>query len=176
MLLQTLLACGLVVGCALLNRVRGGGFGGDKLPGRALLWVAPVIGLLAWSIHPWPVALAFAGGYLFWGLWSWGHCLAGLGGYTPPRSPSTLEAALALCGPPLVQTFLRMLFVLPGVAVVAWLIGDWRFLLAAPAFAAAATAAYAGLFRPLGPMDWARAEVAVGACWGILILSPWVLS
>lgn len=36
-----LIACGLIVACALLNRVRGGGFGGDKLPGRALLWGRP---------------------------------------------------------------------------------------------------------------------------------------
>ena len=62
MLLQTLLACGLVVACALLNRVRGGGLYGDKLPGRALLWVAPVIGGLALIFHPWPIALAFGVG------------------------------------------------------------------------------------------------------------------
>lgn len=175
MLLQTLLACGLVVACALLNRVRGGGLGGDKLPGRALLWVAPAVGLLAWAVQPWPIALAFAAGFLFWGIWSWGHCLAGLGGYAPARSPSVLEDLLAFFGPPIVQTFLRMLFVLPGVAVVAWLLGNWWFLLAAPVFAAAATAVYAGFFRPLGPFDWARAEVAVGALWGLVILSPWVL-
>lgn len=171
MLLQTLLACGLVVACAVLNRVRGGGFGGDRLPGRALLWVTPVIGLLAWAVQPWPVALALACGYLFWGLWSWGHVLAGLGGYVPARSPSTLEAVLALAGPPLVQAFLRMLFVLPGVGAVAWLEGNGWFLLAAPAFAAAATAVYAALFRPLGPADWQRAEIATGALWGALILA-----
>lgn len=170
-MIDILIACGLIVACALLNRVRGGGFGGDRLPGRALLWVAPIIGLLALTVQPWPVALAFAGGYLFWGLWSWGHVLAGIGGYVPARSPSTLEAALALAGPPLVQAFLRMLFVLPGVGAVAWLEGNALFLLAAPAFAAAATAVYAALFRPLGPADWQRAEIATGALWAILILA-----
>lgn len=180
----------IIVAMAVLNRVRGGGFYGDKLPGRALLWVTPVVGVLGGLVAPavtvnapffgsttgqWPVGIAWALAYLFWGLWSWGHVLAGLGSYTPNRSPSTLEAFLALFGHPIAQTFVRMLFVLPGVALVAWLIGDWRLLAAAPAFALAATAAYALLFRPLGTYDWTRAEIATGAIWGWLLLSPMVL-
>lgn len=148
--LRALLALAIVLGCAWLNRVRGA----KKdyipfLPGRALLWVSVALGLLAWSLHEWPVAVAFGLGYLFWGLWSWGHTLAALGNYKPDRSPSTLEAFLIIFGPPVVQVFVRMMFVLPCVAAVAWLKGNWWFLLAAPAFAAAATLIYALLFRPL---------------------------
>lgn len=176
MLYQSLTILGVVAVCGALNRIRGGGFNGDKLPGRALLWVAPIIGLLAGAMNQdWRIGVAFGLGYLFWGLWSWGHVLAALGNYVPDRSPSTLEAFLALFGPPVVQTFLRMLFVAPGVALVAWLIGDWRFLIAAPLFAAAATAIYALLFRPLDRLDWARAEIATGGLWGLLILVPWVI-
>ena len=51
----------------------------------------------------------------------------------------------------------------------------WRFLIAAPLFAAAATAIYALLFRPLDRLDWARAEIATGGLWGLLILVPWVI-
>lgn len=170
-MLEAIIACGVIVVCALLNRVRGGGLWGDKLPGRALLWVTPVIGAIAAAFYPWPVAIAFAGAYLFWGLWSWGHVLASVGGYKPDRSPSLLEAALALLGPPVVQTFARQSFVAVGVGAVAWLIGSPWFLLAAPAFAALATLAYVVLFRPLGAMDWARAEFAVGGLWGLLLLS-----
>ncbi len=166
-----LLAIGLVVACALLNRVRGGGLYGDKLPGRALLWVTPVIGGLTYLFHTWQVAVAFAAGYLFWGIWSWGYILAAVGGVKPDRSQSVLESTFALLGPVEVQVFARMLFVLPGVAAVAWLLGAPLFLLAAPLFAALATGAYVVLFRPLGALDWARAEFAVGGLWGLLILS-----
>lgn len=161
----------IVFAAALLNRVRGGGFGGQYLPGRALFWVAPAVGLLALALNPWPVAVAFGLGYLAWGMPSWGHILARLGGYTPDREASWLERTFEGIWPRL-AVFLRMLFVLPGVAAVAWLVGDWRFLLAAPAFAAAATAVYVILFRPIGSHDWMRAEVATGGLWGCLILSP----
>jgi hypothetical protein len=175
MLLETLLACGLVVVCALLNRVRGGGLYGDLLPGRALLWVTPAIGLLAWTIHPWPIALAFAGGYLLWGLPGWSYLLCRIAGIAPPRSASTLEAACNVAPGIIAPFFVRMLFVLLGVVGVAWLLGNWWFLLAAPVFAAAATAAYKLLFRPLGMLDWPRAEFATGGLWALLILSPMVL-
>jgi hypothetical protein len=176
MLLQTLLACGLAVACALLNRVRGGGLYGDLLPGRALLWVTPAIGLVAWVFNPWPIAIAFAGGYLLWGLPGWSYLLCRIAGIAPPRSASTLEAACCVAPGVIAPFFVRMLFVLPGVIAVAWLLGNWWFVLAAPAFAAAATAAYALLFRPIGMLDWPRAEFATGALWGLLILSPKVLT
>jgi hypothetical protein len=163
-------AC-IIIACALLNRVRGGGFGGQYLPGRALLWVAPAVAALAWTIHSWPVALAFGLGYLAWGLPSWGHTLARLGGYTPGREASWLERTFEGIWPR-VAVSIRMMFVLPGVAAVAWLIGDWRFLAAAPAFAAAATAVYVILFRPIGSHDWMRAEIATGALWGLLLTTP----
>lgn len=172
---------------AWINRVRGGGLGGQFLPGRALLWASVAVGLIATLVSPtvtvtlpywgpqtgaWPVGVAWGLGYLFWGLWSWGYAFAALGGIKPDRSPTVLENLLALFGPPVAQTFVRHLFVLVGVALVAWLIGNWWLLLAAPVFAAAATAVYTGLFRPLGTHDWMRAEIATGALWGILIFVP----
>jgi hypothetical protein len=171
----SVLAVIIVAACAFLNRVRGGGFGGAKLPSRPLFWVTPVIGLLAYSIHSWQIAAAFALGYLIWATPSWGFILAGLGGYKPERSQTVLEAAFEFLGPYWLQTFARMLFVLPGVALVAYLLGDWRFLWAAPIFAAAATLTYALLFENLGSHDWMRAEIVTGALWGLLILSPLVL-
>lgn len=163
-------ACVIVLVCAWLNRVRGGGMGGQFLPGRALFWVAPAMGLVAWAVNPWPVAVAFGLGYLVWGLFSWGHILAKLGGYTPEREASWLERTFEGIWP-MLAAFLRMLFVLPGVVAVAWVMDHWWFLAAAPAFAAAATAVYALLFRPIGSHDWMRAEVATGGLWGLLILS-----
>lgn len=50
-----------------------------------------------------------------------------------------------------------LLFVLPGVMAIA-----------APGFAAFATVASNALSRPLRAMDWLRAEIVVGALWGVL--------
>ncbi len=171
MLTQLALACGLVVACAILNRVRGGGFGGQYLPGRALLWVSVAIGVVAWTIHPWPVAVAFGLGYLAWGVLAWSYILCRLAGIEPPRSPGLGEGFCLIAPGTVAPVFVRMMFVLPGVVAVAWLMGHWWFLAAAPAFAAAATAAYTLLFRPIGTHDWMRAEIATGLCWGLLILS-----
>lgn len=186
MIWTILLAVAVVASCAVLNRIRGGGFYGDKLPGRALLWVSVAIGLIAWAANPipvtvagytqtWFVGAAFGLAYLFWGLWSWGYILAALGDYTPPRSPGVLEATLMLLPGDVTAAFARMLFVLPGAILVAWLLGNWIFIGAGITFAVTATACYTALFRPLGSADWQRAEIATGVCWGLLILSPWVL-
>lgn len=164
-------ACAIVLVCAWLNRVRGGGMGGQFLPGRALLWVSVAIGLVAWTVNPWPVAVAFGLGYLAWGVLAWSYILCRLAGTTPPRSPGIGEAFCMLAPGTVAPVFVRMLFVLPGVVAVAWLKDHWWFLAAAPAFAAAATTVYALLFRPIGTHDWMRAEVATGGLWGLLILS-----
>lgn len=63
----------ILVGCMILNRVRGGGFGAENLPGHPRFYVAPVVGLLAWAVVPgWP-ALTFAASYLWWSLLPWGN-------------------------------------------------------------------------------------------------------
>lgn len=174
-------ACAIVLVCAWLNRVRGGGMGGQILPGRAVLWVSVAIGLVAWSVNPWPVAVAFGLGYLAWGLPSWGYTLAALGDYVPGREMSWLERLFEGIWK-IPAAFLRMLFVLPGVVAVAWLMGHWWLLAAAFAFAAAAATAYAVLLHPrpqkpdeeprMSPTAWRNAEIVTGACWGLLILSP----
>lgn len=164
-----MLALLVIIAAAWLNRVRGGGFGGDKLPGRALFWVAPAMGALTLLVAPWPIALALALGYGFWGLFSWGHILAALGGVAPDRPPTRLESWLLRLGP-VPACFLRMLFVLPGVAAIATLKGAPLLLLAAPVFAALATMVCQALLDRLRPMDWMRAEIAIGGLWGLVIL------
>lgn len=176
----------IILLCGVLNRVRGGGFGGDKLPGRALLWVSAAIGLLSWSIYPepvtvagltagWFVGAAFGLGFLFWGLWPWGHIFAALGGFAPDRAPSRLEVVLLKLPGHLLPAFVRMLFVLPCAAAVGWLLDDPSYLALGAAFAAASTAAYRLFLRRPDPMDWMRSEIATGALWGLLILAPLVM-
>ena len=161
----------IIAACALLNRLRGDeSWKPSWLPGRALFYVAPVVAAVACAIQPWPVALAIGAGYAFWAVWSWGHVLATVGHMRPARDPSWLESALLMLPGAILPVFVRMLFVLPGVLGVAALSGEPAYWIAAPAFAAAATAAYLLLFRPLGRLDWLRAEVVVGALWGVLII------
>lgn len=169
----------VIVLCSVLNRARGDdrwmreGFtetGAKHLPGRALWYVAPAIGLVALHTQPWPVAAAFAAGYLFWAVWGWGHILMRVGGTRPDCAPDVVESALLALPGSIVPLFTRMAFVLPGIVTVAWLTGWPEYWLAAPAFAAIATISYHVLFRPLQPLDWLRAEFFVGALWGVLIV------
>lgn len=158
--------------CAGLNRARGD----DRwmpswLPGRALWYVAPAIGLVALLVQPWPVAIVFAAGYLFWAVWSWGFVLAAVGGFAPNRAAVGVDRLLLRLPGRALPVFLRQLFVAPGVGAVAGMTGNLLFCLAAPAFAVAATALYLILFRPLKSMDWLRAELSIGALWGALILA-----
>ena len=170
-MLDVLLATLVVVLCAALNRARGDArWMPAWLHGRALWYVAAAMGLAALLVQPWPIALAFAVGYLFWAVFGWGHVLMRVGGRRPDRSPDVLEAALLALPGSLLPVFARMLFILPGVIAVAWLTGRPEFWLAGVSFAALATIAYHVLFRPLQPLDWLRAELVVGALWGVLIL------
>ncbi len=164
-----MLAVFIIIAAAFLNRVRGGGFGGDKLPGRALFWVAPAMGALALTVAPWPVALALALGYAFWGLFSWGHILAALGGVTPGRAATRLESWLLVLGP-VPACYIRMLFVLPGIAAIALLKDQLLLVLAAPLFAALAVMICHALLDRLRPMDWMRAEIGIGTLWGLVII------
>lgn len=154
-----------------LNRARGDArWMPSWLKGRALWYVAPVLGLVVLLAQPWPVALAFAAGYLFWAVFGWGHVLMRVSGGRPDRSPNVVEGALLLLPGSILPVFARMLFILPGVIAVAGLTGRPEFWLAGVSFAGLATISYHILFRPLQPLDWLRAELIVGALWGVLIL------
>lgn len=175
-MIEAAISLAVVALCAVLNRVRGGGLGGERLPGRPLFWVAPAIGGLSALFLPWTAAVAMALGYAFWGAFSWGYTLALVGGFVPPREPTKLEAALIQIAPPEVVVFLRMMFITPGVLAVAFLIGSPLFIVAAPVFSLLAVVLYAELFRPISSLDWQRAEIGTGALWGLVIVSAHLLS
>ena len=84
-----------IVLLAILNRVRGGGFGGDRLPGHPRLYVAAVVGVGSCSVVPWHTAASAALVYLAWSLLPWGRW-ADLGRLAPGhvdavRAPSRFE-------------------------------------------------------------------------------------
>jgi len=164
-----------LLACSGLNRARGDDRWKDAigLPGRALFYTAPAIGAVALLVSGSLVAAAIWGiGFLIWGAPAWGH-LIGLGRHVPDRPPSRLEATLLeLSGGNVhLALWLRMLFCLPAFVGAGWWVGEPLAMLLALPFAGAAVAAYEAAWRvhPVNPI-WV-AELAVGALWGVVIVS-----
>jgi len=131
---------------AWINRVRGGGWGGQYLPGAGDWYSAALMTFLAalWGIHsPWAAlapwyfsALLFALCYLAWSTPAWGFLYV-LWFWPPPinREPSWYEALLIkICLGSRTAAFgLRMtLFLLPMAVVF-----GWHWLLLGPTLLAA---------------------------------------
>lgn len=164
-----LLILGTVFLCAILNRIRGGGLGGDKLPGRAIFYVAPLYGAITLLYADYYVAAIMAATYLFWGLFAWGHTLGQLGGFTPPRPKTLLEDILDLG---YLGAIIRMMFVAPGVAAISWYLNAGMYATSAFVFAFLATHAYKHtLFTP-DEDSWQNAELLTGAIWAITLIFP----
>ncbi|CAH1658062.1 conserved membrane hypothetical protein [Hyphomicrobiales bacterium] len=169
----------LVVLCAALNRARGD----DRwmpswLPGRALWYVAPAVGLSAWAFGaPVFTALAATGAYLFWALWAWGRWFdlhRHPDGYNRDGiEPTIIELAIgaASFGSDHVALFLRHLMVLPGIILLFWGANFLWPLALSVAFAAAVVAIYEAAWRLVPTYPIPVAEVATGALWGFLILA-----
>ncbi|PZU95581.1 MAG: hypothetical protein DI527_00805 [Chelatococcus sp.] len=162
----------IVLLCGALNRARGDASWLGNLPGRALWYVTPVIGLLALLAHGWAVAGAFALAYLFWAVWPWGRWFdLGRLPVDPLRPISAFEHIIdALAGNSDHRALLwRHLMIAPGLVLIGIAgTGLWVVLLA-PIFAAVVVALYeaAWRLRPTAPILWA--EIGVGALWGGLI-------
>jgi hypothetical protein len=136
-----------------LNRARGDArWMPSWLPGRALWYVAPALGLLALLAQPPLSAAAIAAAYLVWGVPAWGSI------YDLGRLPGGRSDHL--------RFFVRMLLAAPVFAVFGW----WGVGLGV-VFAGLALAAYEAAWRwhPANPI-W-LAEIGTGALWGALILS-----
>lgn len=162
----------LPIALAILNRLRGD----DRwmpswLPGRALWYVAPLVGLAAWAVHPWPVALVWAVTYLVWAVAAWGH-LYGLSRHQPDRDIDRLSVTLidVAAGNIHVAFFLRHLLIVPGLALVSLVSGNWLAIGAAVPAAALFVLAYEGAWRWAPRYPILVAELIVGALWGCLIL------
>lgn len=145
-----------------------------RIPGRALFYVTPLVGLVALLTQSWQVALAQAAGYFFFAVWGWGHVLAKVGGFTPPREATGLDKILAKLPGKFLPVFARMLFILPMTIATAYLTGLPHWLLTGVVqgifFAGLAAVLYRILFRKMDKTDWAAGEITLGAMIGSLIL------
>jgi hypothetical protein len=162
--------------CATINRLAGGGWPVNVIQTTPWRFAfgryqsALYIALAALLLHDWRIALAFGLGFWFWRLFGWGHLIS-LGRHSGAklRDATGLDKFLIQRFGAHFGLFLRMLFVLPGLATVTALGGPaWLPLLAIP-FAALAMLAYELWWRvkpdPIGP-----AEITVGVLWGGLIV------
>lgn len=159
---------------AALNRVRGGGFYADRLPGHPRFYVAPLVALLALDVVPAREAIGFGVAYLMWCWPPWGFLMC-LGNWTPEGRPiSWIEEELlrftrGRFGPALMLR--HMLGVWPGFVAVFYLDGPIWLPVSAVLFGALVWAFYAAAWRwrPSAPIE--AAELATGALWGALLVS-----
>jgi hypothetical protein len=162
----------------VLNRVRGGGMSSltDRLPGRALYYVAVIIGGLTASILDPVLGAIVALGFLIWGAPGWGlwfdlHRDDQAQRYDHRRDDLFVQLVdLVSFGSDHIALFLRMsVFVLPTLAGwTYWTAGSGVALLLALPFGALSVLAYELRWRT----SWGNmlSELLVGAIWWVLIL------
>lgn len=171
----------IVAGIAILNRVRG--MKGAvplfrDLPGRSVFYIAPLVGLIAWTVQPWLVAALIGLSYLWFNIMAIGRW------YTLNRQPREIA------GPPsafevrveriagsndMVALAIRQSLAVAGLMLSALILKDVRLLIAAVVLIPLTVAAY---WLPWLVWDrrpaWVRnpilpAELLVGAAWGAVI-------
>lgn len=171
-----MLAAFILIMTAALNRIRG-----DRslLPtwaqGRALWYVSPAIGLVAFTRVGALTAGAVAIAYLIWAAPAWGrwYDLGRLPALTD-RKPDAFEAGIEFLAGDRDHAALWLRFAVtlaPGLAVVGLSIGEPAVALAALPMAVLMLAVYEASWRFAGWYAIPVAELLAGAVWGLLILS-----
>lgn len=154
-----------IAACAALNRARGAGedWMPASWPGRAVIYTALSVGLIAAVFGGLIYGAAFGAAFFVWGLLPWGH-LIGLGRFAPDRPLSELERVLL----GITGGNVHAAFALRHAVAVPFIL---PFGLLALTFPFVAVAAYetAWRIRPANPI-WI-AELIVGALWGALIVA-----
>lgn len=148
-----------------LNRVRGGGLGGQFLPGHPRYWVFAFICLLSFLAPNQLKFLTFSCGYLYWSLLPWGHWYSLGEEHGDDRPLTTFERIidwLAGGNPYIAFTIRNAIGFLPLTGWGAGVLGI------------AQTALYHVAKRLVrGDSIW-LAELLTGALWGVLaVLYGW---
>lgn len=171
----------------LLNRIRGGGFGGQLLPGRPLFWVTPAVALLASYLVGLYAGAIFATIYLIWAAPPWGRWFT-FGRIDTGREITTIERWIEyipskIFSDPFKFNFAcfslrNFIFLLPIAAMYYFIANIW-LLVAVPVMAVAITILYATSWFIWDDKDERQsiqtAEILTGILWGIvLILIPYL--
>lgn len=169
----------------VLNRVRGGGFGGSYLPARALFWVAPVIGAFAVFQLGLIPGILFGLLYFSWACGPWGRWITLSHGPAPDRKVTAIEKIIEYPVSLVVNKgtyafdylcllIRNTLFVAPLLVIAAILTGKLIYIVAIFAIGFAITSTY-----QIGWLLWKRlshtipavpvAEVLTGILWAIFL-------
>lgn len=170
-----------------LNRIVGGGFTSgvddgsgkwllsDWLPGRAIYWVTPLIGVIAWIWVDWQLALAFTASYAVWRSCPHGRWIDLDNDASDPNRQGTAPTAferiiIALSdGFDVVALFWRHLTIWPGLALV-WLCGGSGWMaLSGPIVAGTMAFSHVVAKRCFPENHHPCAEFMHGAIFGTLI-------
>jgi hypothetical protein len=179
MIVYALTSVFVVAASTYINRLAGGGFP-INLESVQNSWYSVFFGrfqcavylfLVSLLVQPWEVALVLASGFFFWRLFSWGYLIGGIaGGHKPNREPRLVEGTLLKIFGPIVGMAVRMLFVVPCLAMIAFITGNYWILSLSIPFAILGALSYvlAWKYTPSKIID--NAELGVGMLWGLLIL------
>lgn len=163
----------IVLACAVLNRIRGGGFYGELLPGHPRYWVSPVLGLVNWIIAPWPVAASMAFAYLIWSIPPWGrwYDLNRVTTTWITRDYSSYERVIErLSGKDdYLSFYLRHLSAMIGIVLLAYLT-TWWWYITIPVLPLLIVCAYDVAWRISDHYAITIGEMLTGAAWGIMIV------
>lgn len=174
---DVLAAAGLILAVAFFNRVSGGGFYGDKIPGRPLYLTAPIVGVLT-AIYSSDATLSVtvALAFLLWRVGPWGRWFD-LGrlphNYARDGDSSGFEAIIETVadGSDHVAFFYRQAVGLfPGLLIISLALSDFRPVASFPIMAAFIVLIYEACwrYRPQTPIP--NAEILTGALWGCMIV------
>lgn len=175
---------------AILNRIAGGGWASGEddgsgkwllspwFPGKALYYVAPVVGLIAFVFHPWQGALAWAAAYLIWRLPPWGRWLymsrkpIGYGRTVAPNWFERYVESISF-GSGRLAMYWRMQIAAPGIGVAMRLTGCYQgWELAFPVLICTGLWACYELSWTINDENpIPQAEMLCGALWGAMILA-----
>ncbi len=149
---------------AFLNRLRGGGWFASKLPSRPLYWVTLCVFCIACIVLNGQHALVFTASYFSWGVYAWGRWfdLGNMPELTRPIKPLEKIIERLSFDSDYTALTIRMAFASPFLAYL-----DWKLAVLFPFIC---VSIYAGAWAFWRDNPIPKAELAIGAVWGGMLL------
>lgn len=179
-IIMDLFVLSTIIAVSMLNRAAGSDIYGLNLPGKPLIYVAPLVACIATIWLPWQTAVAFGVSYYWWRLWPWGRWIymdRQQIGYGRTEQPNLFEKAIESIsfGKARVAMLWRMQFgILPLLALSLFCQSfnkQCQMPIHVVLFAFTLWLSYEMAWRvkPANPIP--LAEYAAGALWGFMIIS-----
>lgn len=168
-------AVATILACSVLNRMRGDDTWMQKLglKGRALFYIAPMVGVVSLLTNSLFMSIAIALSYMFWAIPPWGRWFdMNRLDDTPRKDPSWYEAIIdsASGGRDWLAMLMRMSILVPLFLVIsATSCNDIPAIISLP-MSAILVACYEAGWRLYPKQPILIAELLSGAVWGVAIL------